>query len=395
MERELGIYTLAPLVVHAERSRVQFTPTLDYIPGNALRGAIASHYLQVQGNDQGFQELFVAGNVSFPDLWPSTDDAPGQFLPATARLCKRHVWKHEESLTDSLLRVFLAEVTGNLEPLRDQAWDYCPDRDCREINKRDRAQGYVTPRRERVSARKRLLAGTSIDRATGTAESGMLFSHIALEEDQYFKGVVRYQGDSAEALQVRLEQLLCDGTCLRIGAARSRGLGRVEVKGWGNPWPRDDLGSRVDRFNDAIKALSQSYKLRVDGAKYFTLTLESHLLLRDRLGQPITRLAGRSDASELFRLPGTELRWHIALPAVVRGWNAQQGLPREDEPAIGRGSVLIFCIKPGCETPVHEQLAIVEKTGLGGRRAEGFGRVRVCDPIHHDVVLREMAEVAS
>lgn len=396
VERELSLRSLSPLVLRAERSRVQFTPGLDYIPASAVRGAIAAHYLQADGEDEVFRQMFVAGKVSFPDLLPSTEKEPGRLLPATARLCKRHGWEHGASLTDALLRLKLAEDRESLEAFKDPAWEHCPERDCRDINKRDRVHhGYMTATLKPVEAnkrKKRLLTGTAINRATGTAESGMLFSQEALVEDRLFKGVLRFYGDDATGLQARLEQVLYVGSRLRIGAARSRGLGLAEVQEWQDPWGGPELESRIEAFNEALKRLAEHYKKPVDGAVYFAMTLESHLILRDRTGQAVTSLSSRPDLSTLLGLNGVTLDRHVILPAVVRGWNAQQGFPRADEPSLGRGSVLLFRIDPGYEAGVYERLASIEHDGLGQRRGEGFGRVRVCDPFHYDFVLQEMED---
>lgn len=392
MERELSLHSLSPLVLHAERSRTQFTPSLDYIPGSTLRGAVAAHYLQAQGEDEAFHELFVSGRACFPDMLPSHQDDAGRLLPATARLCKRHGWKHAQSLTDALLRLALADMTDCAEPLSDRSWEYCSEQDCQAINKRDRAQGYVTSGNKQVETRSRLLTGTSISRFTGTAESGMLFSQQALQERQFFKGVVRVHGDGAAELQARLEQTLYTGTRLRIGAARSRGLGLVELKEWADSWGSEELTARVDSFNQALRELAERYKTVTDGAAYFAMTLESHLILRDQAGRAVTQIRKGPDLSELMGLAGVTLGRHVILPAVVRGWNAQQGLPKEDEPTVGRGSALLFRIDPGSEEAVYQALARIERDGLGRRRSEGFGRVRVCDPFHYRFILQELEE---
>lgn len=393
IERELTLRSLSPLALHAERNRTQFTPGLNYISGMALRGAAAAHHLQARGEDDVFRALFVLGQASFPDLLPSTEDAAGQLLPATARLCKRHRWTHAgSSLTDALLRLALAQLTGKLAPLKDPTWEYCTEEECRKVNKRDRVYGYVAPTYDRVPVEKRLLTGNSINRATGTAEAGFLFSQEALTEGLFFRGVVRTLGDDADKLQANLESLLQAGTRLRVGAARSRGLGLAEVIGWSDPRSGLDLALRFTLFKRALDALWRHYEVELEHAFCFSLTLESHTVLRDRAGRPVTRLKGRSDLSELLGLEGATLGRHVILPAMVRGWNAQLGLPKEDVPALGRGSALFFQAEPGCEEALRDRLAEIEAEGLGSRRGEGFGRIRVCDPFHYDFLLREMGE---
>ena len=164
----------------------------------------------------------------------------------------------------------------------------------------------------------------------------------------------------------------------------------MEIQGWRDPLSELDLESRLASFNAAMRALWQHYRAELDSAAYFAMTLESHMLLRDVAGRPVTRLEGRLDLSKLLGLEGVSLCHHVIAPVVVRGWNAQQGLPKEDEPALGRGSTLLFRIEPGGEEAVLERLTLIEAEGLGRRRTQGFGRLRICDPFHYDFVLREM-----
>jgi len=397
IERELTLRNLSPLALHAERSRAQFTPGLDYIPGSALRGAVAACYLQSHGPDDDFQALFVAGQASFADLLPATDRRAGRLLPATARLCKRYSWDHAQSLTDSLLRLALADELKRVDPLEEETWTLCPEEKCPEYRiKRDRASGYVISdyrQIQRVQTTKRLLTGTSINRATGTTQSGMLFSQEAIEEGHCFRGVVRIAGDddAADSLSRRLESVLQVGGWLRIGAGRSRGLGLVEIVDWSDPWPGPSLEARWSSFNQAVAALWRRYGAEPEKA-CFSLTLESHLLLRDEAQWPVSRLEKRADLGSLLGLEGVALKRHVIQSAIVRGWNAQQGLPKEDEPALGRGSVFFFSVETADETAVRQRLAEIEAEGLGRRRAEGFGRVSVCDPFHYAFVIQEMQE---
>lgn len=392
IERDLTVRSLSPLALHDGRSRAQFTPGLDYIPGSALRGAVAARYLQAYGQDEAFRAFFMAEQASFADLLPSTKELPGWLLPATARLCKRHGWDHAESLTDSLLRLALVEETGNTVPVDDASWKYCPEPNCGQ--ERDRATGYITPLNEQVKVRRRLLTGTSIHRATGMVQAGMLFSQEALEEGQFFRGVTRIAGDdgAVEDFRARLESLLHVGERLRVGAARSRGLGLLEVTDWREPWQRPSLESRWASFNQTVTALWKAYGTE-PGGSCFSITLESDLLLRDPAQRPVTRLTEeeeREDLAELLGLEGVALGRHVLRPAAVRGWNAQQGLPKEVEPALGRGSALFFRVTTADEAAVRQRLAAIEAEGLGRRRSEGFGRVRVCDPVHYRFVVQEV-----
>lgn len=391
VERELTVRNLSPLILRADRSRVQHNPTLDYIPGSAIRGALAASYLQNQGDDTPFHAIFAAGRASFGDLLPSESDRPGRLLPATARVCKYYRFRHAASLTDSLLRLEAAERRGDAGSLGG-AWKECPK--CRE--KRDRVSGYVTPASpdfEPVTVRKRLLAGTAIQRFTGTAETAMLYSQEALEEGQVFKGLVRFFGDGAAELRANLEQMAPVRHRLTLGAGRSRGTGLIRIEGWAPAFPESPVEDRFDSFNAAWQSLA-----RTGEEVYFSLTAMSHLLLRDRAGLPVTSLGGRPGAlgfDTLLGLPDARLHRHVVIPAVARGWNALQGLPKEDEPAIGRGSAFLISVRPGERASLVRRLGNVEAQGLGRRRAEGFGRVVICDSFHFRPLQRELEELRA
>ncbi len=395
VERELIVRSKSPLALHAGRASTQFTPGLDYIPGATLRGALAARFLQsADMTDNQFGTWFLDGAVSFPDLLPSTEHAGGRLLPLTAMACKRYKTDHPLSLTDMLLRLELIEVSkgGVLQREEWKAWEACPDTRCAGRGKRDRLSGYytsVTPAFRKVAAERRIMAGTSIHRATGTAQEGMLFSHQVVEEDQLFRGVVRCRD---EATANALEAWLPSEAFLRVGYGRSRGLGLIEVVGWAKPPGIEPLEARWTQFNRAVDALWGAMDSKVKG-ELFSLTLESHLILRDECLQPITAFVGRQDNP--FGLQGSRLRRYFIAPATLQGWNAAQGLPKPDAPAIGRGSVLLFCVA-ATDQQAREQLVDrlkrMEAEGLGDRRGEGFGRVRVFDPFHSFFTLNEVGE---
>lgn len=387
IELELTLETKAPLVLRASRTSAQFTPTLTYIPGVALRGALALEYLRQGGKpeDELFRTLFLTGAVSFGPLFPSKNDVAGRPLPASAVACKRFGAKHRRSVGDSLLRIELADVLDSLEPLEE--WEICPD--CKEQfpdtqpNMRDRLSGYYLEQDEfeAIKPAVRMLTGIGMSRATGTAAQTILFSMEAIEEGQCFKGRVRLDGDEVEALVERLRELAPEGEILRLGAARSRGQGRVQVIGWqavSHEGP--SLEARWKALNAVVRHLWAQYDAEPEG-EYFTLTLESPLILKDRCLRPI-----RPDDlnAEAFGLPA-EVEWRRFMlnEVVLQGWNAAWHLPKRDTPALAMGSVFLFRVPAGQKDVVLSRLEKIEQKGLGQRRNEGFGRVRVCDPFHY------------
>jgi CRISPR-associated protein Csx10 len=260
--------------------------------------------------------------------------------------------------------------------------------------KRDRAEaGYYTSigKFERYKLSRRMIAGTSIRRTTHTAAHSMLFSHEVIEESSaypetgvYFRGVINLPGD----LRQLLLDLLPIGQELSVGYGRSRGWGLVQAQSWSSPrTPTTTLQERWQALNDAASQLWSAYALQPVG-QYFSLTLSSHLLLRNPVGQPVL---GNLQPADLG-LPGNLERCRCVIhPVLVHGWNALMGRPKQDHWAIGRGSVLLFRMPLEADaSPVIARLEEIQQSGIGDRLCEGFGQMVACDPFHYHFIPREL-----
>jgi CRISPR-associated protein Csx10 len=393
IEVELTIRTCSPLALRASRAALQFAPGLGHIPGTTLRGALAAQYLQGGQPDDSFAALFLEERVFFPDLYPVPPDAEGQPrqetarpLPVTACACKRYGAGHPESVTDSLLRLELANVLDQGTPLQEQEWKRCPV--CG--NRRDRLRGAYAGLDgfDKADVHMRLITGTSINRATGTVEETQLFSFDALEEGQFFRGRLRLQAERSQTLLTQLQELAPVGSTLRLGMGRSQGFGRAAVVGWQKPYlTQDPLEERWAQLNRAARKLWKDAELE---GEYFCLTLESGLVRRDTLLRPLTSIPS---AAELGLPEGVEPRRCALNTFTLQGWNAALGLPKTDTPALGPGTVLLYrLVDPTQKRAVQTRLKDLEREGMGERRAEGLGWMRACDPFHSYWTLQEVGE---
>ena len=155
-ELELTLRLRSPIALHRTRASIQYVETLDYIPGVAVRGALAETYLSERGKaeDDTFQKLFVSGQVQYGDLWPTVQSnlTHGSILiPATAQACKRYGLTHKDSFRDTLLDVF-AQTSS-------QECGYVDSGDKKKCKEpRDRVNGYLSDLEclERVAAKSEL-----------------------------------------------------------------------------------------------------------------------------------------------------------------------------------------------------------------------------------------------
>lgn len=370
----------APLALHRTRASAQYVGTLDYIPGTALRGALAEAYLARHGTpDDTFRTLFMSDQVLYGDLWPAIEDKSTTLIPATAQICKRFGFAHDGSFRDALLDALSGQpkstqctvTTGGQVPCSEPL---------------DRVGGYLCSLSppELLSPRARMRVSTAIERSTGTVAREMLFTQYTLTgqrktERISFRGIVRL---ADPALKGPLEALL--SAPLFLGSGRSRGLGEVAVSTGAAVPTSEPLKERWRKFNEAAQRAGGDTAIR-----YFSLTLLSHLTLRDDLLRPVLDTItpphfGLPDSVTWACYEGSTRPVLFLSAVTVAGWNAALGLPKPDTVALARGSILLAQCPAEEEQIVLTRLAQIEAEGVGERRNEGFGRVAVCYPIHYE-----------
>lgn len=388
IEGRISVRGISPFALHRTRAGRQFTETLDYVPGSTLRGALADAYLakhDMNANDPDFQALFVSGQVSYPDLWPSLPPNDTVLLPLSARACKRHGFDHPSSVSDGLLARAYQSASGKKSCQEVVGVDKNQKKKCGADL--DRTRGYLSDLATKKPLRlaHRLRMNVAMERAIGSQAHGFLFSHETVqthvkneknEDDKsgmVFAGTLRTE---SKASLERLKSFAPEGTSLGIGASRTRGLGEVEVAGWEEGLiTTPTLSDRWDELNKKAAMVGAP-----KGKKVFSITLLSHLILRDELLQP--RLENL-DSSDFGLHPKLNCVACFANAIVVAGWNAALGMPKPDSVALCRGSVWLFETEEELQKEILDQLQQIEDAGLGERRSEGFGRVQICAPFHY------------
>jgi CRISPR-associated protein Csx10 len=239
---------------------------------------------------------------------------------------------------------------------------------------------------EAIRPKRRQITQTAIDPRRETASPANLFTVEAMEEGQTFAGYFTL-GDSAAEKEFS-ETVCCQGSHLRLGYGRTRGLGLTEVEickvEEPVPW-RQTLPERLQAFNE----LAHQERCRVSvGQTLFALTLLADAVVLDPFFRPLTSLDGATLGREIHpALADAQLILAFADTRLVAGWSSPQGLPVAPDQAIAAGSVFVFTT-----TLSQTDLAAlfttteVERRGIGERTIEGCGQVAVCHPFHQEVM---------
>lgn len=359
----------------------------DRIPGSALRGAAASLYLRT---GDAADDLFIAlfhDSVVWPDILPGDAARPA---PLTAVTCGRFPGllggndaEPPHGVDDLLLVTEAVRLSGDDRLLVErQRCPRCqrqrhavPTRAYQELVERREAGRYAA-----VYVARRTVSGAVISPATGLADPDRWYHRPVLAAPTQLRGVITVTDQHAADYLERA--LLPTGREFRIGAGRSRGLGLVRVDAC---HPVEETGmptlaERLDMMNARLAAISPTVRDDAAGFGYVSMMCDTHAIVMDPFFRYQTALT-RDDLS----VPALELRQFFGATTVVGGWNATAGLPKERAVAIRRGSVALFRYPLPQRAQVCDDLARVARDGVGERRAEGFGRVRINDPFHWEV----------
>lgn len=409
-----NIVAEAPLAVNERKpGGNQYQEGLSHVPGRLVRGALATEVLRgcqdpthernhVECPQPVLCRALFGEDLLFGDAHPLQQNFDGPFLlPATAVSCKDHSGFRGKG--DGVFDTLIDRACWEL--LRPAAMQYAPR--CPACGGRTKSFGGAYGvsdgvYRSQVVARE-LLTRVAINRRRGVAEDELLYAINALsqyapveaedpcQETQFeptrYVGSIHLGDDSlTTAVSDQLQRIV------RLGGGSSRGLGRVRVDIIDGP-TRPEVTERLERFNDM---LAERWRLtsRLTGSEttpqyaYFAITLQSDTVLSADGWQPDVRLSEAMvwrACGESGQPPaGLRLIRCYATHVIRGGFQSAWGLPKQTDLAVQAGGVYLYQVDALDGWAQH--LERLEAQGVGSRRAEGFGRVRVCDPFHYEAV---------
>ncbi len=383
---ELTITAEGPLAFPERRFGEQFRASLGYVPGGAIYGALGFHTFDAAR----FRALRChnAYPIAPGDPWSrplplsalqpkGTEDAP-----IYDSLVQRVCWERQEP----------AGLIYTPTDAEGRAW---------EVVKHG---FYTLGSDDKLGTRtvaQRVLTRVAIDRRRGTAAQGLLYSPLVLNEVQQlklkdkttlpypatFRGTVFFP-DAYPDLGASLQQLDT------LGARQTSGLGAVNIVAAEVAVENAaEVERRVKLLTARFVEQAKCYKA-LGGAKWmvkghiFTVNLLADTFLHEQGWLPTQELSAATLA-ELTGIQATLLR-AFTDTAVVGGWHAMWRQPKPTALATKMGSVFVFHAEDGLSQAHFAALAQLQRDGIGERRAEGFGHVRICDEFHlHECYPRE------
>ena len=216
---------LAPIALKRDRQSDR-SGSARSVTGTAVRGALASLYLQQYGEtDDTFNRLFLdEASCRFGPL----DPGPKHF-PGTAASCKREGVKH--ILVDQLwYRIAQHYMAGLVEERAESTWRQCGQCSA-DLKGHD---GFWKEHKESLSEmsndRQHVAAHVGIDRHTATAAESILYTLESTLPSNEEKDLYGWLSADDEALAALEELLESEDYRISVGHHRTRGYGDIRIQ---------------------------------------------------------------------------------------------------------------------------------------------------------------------
>lgn len=376
----LNITALSPLAFSERKPGDQFRPSQPFVPGAVIYGALGERCYA--------PERFAALRChnAYPakqeDTWVrplpvSAIQAKGQEdAPVCDALAERVCWRRQQppamvySATDS----------------QGRPWDRFEAAFYTLAQQSDRLYSRTVARR--------MLTRVAISRRTGTAADQQLYSPLVLSEVNsndpnqptvFLGSVVLPDGDD--------EVLEALSGITHLGGRQTSGLGRVTITVLPSaPESAAAIKQRIFLLSQRFDRQAQIYE-QLGGTAWpilgkgeeahrliFTINLLADTILTEHGWLPSYALSPVL-LEELTGIRATVLAAAVD-PTVSGGWNVLWQRPKQTAPALRRGGLFVFQADHPLTDEHYARLAQLQIDGIGERRQEGYGQIRICDEFH-------------
>lgn len=348
--------TQQPILATSLRGDPNSDVSFSYIPGSMIRGVLIAKYLKQHPpkeadilQNQDIKRLFFDGKTRFLNAYLFDLEKEQRTLPVP--LC---LYKEKNYELDEISNWSQPKEKGILNSPQRVNQQFCIVEDSSILLYDEKRRINIHNQRHR-------------QRGKGIEGHGSVFRYDAIDAGQVFQGVILCdtEHDAAIIQSLLISQNKEEKVNLWLGGSQSAGYGHVTV----------EILNEDSDWNEVKVDL----EARIENKENLVITFLSEVITRDEWGQPSrnTQLL----VNTISNLIGVELE-HLdtyANSSLVGGFNRKWGLPLAQVLAFSSGSVFVFKMPQFSDeierTQFLEKLNYIEKTGIGERIVDGFGRV--------------------
>jgi CRISPR-associated protein Csx10 len=317
--------------------------TLDYIPGSVIRGILAQKYIEKKDlkfeahKNDFFYKSFLSPRLSFTNAYLSKNDNKNiiNYYPTPFSIQSE---KRDENTIYDLIKK---------EEKREQP---------KYVGKYCAIKGNSI---DLLHASKSInFHNTRNNRIKGCSDDGSIYNYESLDPQQEFSGRIIGEKEILEALF----QSFGKDINIHIGRSKNIQYGKAELK-FISDIP-EDFSSEVNAFKSD------------DIEKTFTMTLLSSAIIYNQLGFSTASLTDfQAYLAEYLAITpeSIEIEKVFKKAETSENYISIWQMKRPSETAIKAGSCFEIEIK-GINDKIKELLIELQKTGIGERTNEGFGR---------------------
>lgn len=403
---QLEIESRSPLAFPERKPGEQFRSSLPFVPGATIYGALGSllaQQLAQETREERERQIRAAiATIRCHNAYPAQpDDTWSRPLPMSALRAKNN--RSAPPIDGLVGRVCY-------EQQQPAALLFLPTDDEGRPWEHPGWASYSlgdTGTPSERSVEQRVLTRVAIDRRRGTAVDRRLYSPLVISEvqradmieaksddmslwpgDQRFREwKTRFLGSIAvPADDSRITPLL--DQIRHLGGRQSTGLGAVTVKRTG---AADDtpamLLERVQQLTKVFRMQAALYE-RLGGKPWpfsgslFTINLLADTILLDNGWLATIELSpGLLSEATGGAINATLVR-SLTRSSIAAGWNVKWDRHKPTAVAVNRGSLYLFATDAPLTIDQAQALYALQCDGIGERRPEGYGQIRICDEFH-------------
>jgi len=320
------ITSLSPLLFTSNTGDPNMVATLDYVPGTHLRGLFANEYIKKKGlardahRDETFYRWFLKGDLKITSAYiiEEREQRSYRLLPIPLSIQKE---KGEKKTAYDLI-------------FQDEEFD----KQTTAITGYGRLEGNRLYKKE---VKKSLNFHHARDRKKGSSKEGLIFNYESIDEGQTFEGFIIGKSEDLK----EFTSIISSGIYY-LGRSRNNQYGKIRF---------ETISKEPEEFYSEIDIEEES-------EDNIVLTLLSDTIIYNEFGYSTT------DTRELERLLNCKITKSFIKQSVAEGFISIWRLKTPSEVCFKAGSSFLL------ENADIERLKELQKTGIGMRTHEGFGR---------------------